>query len=139
MTPVFADTFYWVALLNRLDENQQRVLDLERAIRGRPIVTSEEVLHELLNFYGTIGRFARMRAVQFARGMFANPRVEIVAAVRDRLHAALELYEARPDKGYSLTDCVSMCLMRERGMLEVLTKDAHFRQEGFRILFDPAR
>jgi predicted nucleic acid-binding protein len=48
--------------------------------------------------------------------------------------AGLELYEARPDKGYSLTDCISMNLMRERGINEVLTHDHHFEQEGFTIL-----
>jgi predicted nucleic acid-binding protein len=45
--------------------------------------------------------------------------------------AGLALYEARPDKGYSLTDCVSMLAMREEGMTEVLTHDDHFTQEGF--------
>jgi predicted nucleic acid-binding protein len=34
------------------------------------------------------------------------------------------------DKGYSLTDCFSMSVMRERGMDEILTADHHFEQEG---------
>ena len=46
----------------------------------------------------------------------------------------MELYESRLDKGYSLTDCVSMQVMRERGISEVLTNDQHFAQEGFTIL-----
>jgi uncharacterized protein len=47
----------------------------------------------------------------------------------------LALYEARPDKEYSLTDCISMQTMRRAGLSDVLTNDHHFRQEGFRILF----
>ena len=47
------------------------------------------------------------------------------------------MYKARPDKGYSLTDCISMNTMRAEGMAEVLTNDVHFRQEGFRALFGP--
>jgi predicted nucleic acid-binding protein len=39
--------------------------------------------------------------------------------------------EARPDKGYSLTDCVSMLVMRQEGITEILTHDIHFTQEGF--------
>lgn len=39
-----------------------------------------------------------------------------------------------PDKGYSLTDCISMNVMRAQGMAEVLTHDGHFAQEGFTIL-----
>ena len=48
---------------------------------------------------------------------------------------ALSLYERRPDKGYSLTDCRSMLLMRQRGLTDILTHDHHFTQEGFTILF----
>jgi hypothetical protein len=46
----------------------------------------------------------------------------------------LTLYKARPDKGYSLTDCISMHAMRERGISDILTHDDHFRQEGFTVL-----
>jgi predicted nucleic acid-binding protein len=47
----------------------------------------------------------------------------------------LSLYKARADKGYSLTDCISMNTMRERNLTEVLTHDQHFAQEGFSLLF----
>ena len=49
--------------------------------------------------------------------------------------AGLDLYRARPDKRYSLTDCISMQTMRKEGITEVLTNDRHFEQEGFRALF----
>jgi predicted nucleic acid-binding protein len=48
--------------------------------------------------------------------------------------SGLQLYRARPDKGYSLTDCVSMQTMRREGLTEVLTNDRHFEQEGFHTL-----
>ena len=48
--------------------------------------------------------------------------------------AGLALYEARPDKGYSLTDCISMVTMRQEGITEVLSHDGHFTREGFVIL-----
>ena len=54
---------------------------------------------------------------------------------RASLLDALTLYESRPDKEYSLTDCISMQTMRREGLTEVLTNDHHFTQEGFRILF----
>ena len=40
-----------------------------------------------------------------------------------------------PDKGYSLTDFISMQTMRGEGIIEALTNDRHFEQEGFRALF----
>jgi predicted nucleic acid-binding protein len=47
----------------------------------------------------------------------------------------LKLYQQRLDKGYSLTDCISMNTMRKSGITEVLTHDLHFTQEGFIIVF----
>jgi predicted nucleic acid-binding protein len=54
---------------------------------------------------------------------------------RELFLAGLDLYRARPDKGYSLTDCMSMLIMRREGLAEILTHDRHFEQEGFRALF----
>jgi predicted nucleic acid-binding protein len=53
---------------------------------------------------------------------------------RESFLAGIELYRARPDKGYSLTDCISMITMRREGLTEALTNDRHFEQEGFRTL-----
>lgn len=49
--------------------------------------------------------------------------------------AALALYEARPDKGYSLTDCRSMNAPRTLSISDVLTSDPCVTWEGFTILF----
>jgi hypothetical protein len=51
------------------------------------------------------------------------------------LSAGLDLYATRLDKGYSMTDCISMQAMRREGLTDVLTNDRHFEQEGFRALF----
>ena len=48
-----------------------------------------------------------------------------------RFLAAITLYAQRPDKGYSLTDYISMQMMRELGLFDILTHDHHFAQEGF--------
>jgi uncharacterized protein len=61
--------------------------------------------------------------------------VEIVPQTSDSFLTGLDLYRMRLDKGYSLTDCISMHTMRQRGIAEVLTNDRHFEQEGFRALF----
>ncbi len=54
---------------------------------------------------------------------------------RESFISGLQLYRARSDKGYSMTDCISMQTMRREGLTEVLTNDRHFEQEGFRTLF----
>jgi predicted nucleic acid-binding protein len=58
-----------------------------------------------------------------------------VPQIRESFLSGLQLYRDRPDKGYSLTDCISMQTMRREELTEVLTNDRHFEQEGFRALF----
>jgi len=62
--------------------------------------------------------------------------VEVVAQSHESFLAGLALYERRPDKEYSLVDCISMNVMRLRGIWEILTHDRHFSQEGFVRLAD---
>ena len=61
--------------------------------------------------------------------------IRVIPQSRESFLAGLELYRARPDKRYSLVDCISMQTMRREGLTEVLTNDRHFEQEGFRPLF----
>ncbi len=69
------------------------------------------------------------------RGILANPAIRVIPQSRSSFLAGLELYIKRPDKGYSLTDCISMRTIRREGLTEALTRDRHFEQEGFRVLF----
>ena len=64
----------------------------------------------------------------------ASPKIEVIPQSHESFLQGLDLYSRRRDKGYSLTDCISMSTMRQLGLSEVLTADHHFRQEGFTIL-----
>lgn len=68
------------------------------------------------------------------RALLAHPRVEVMPQSRESFLRGLMLYEARRDKNYSMTDCISMELMRERSISAVLTNDRHFAPEGFMVL-----
>ena len=68
--------------------------------------------------------------------MLSDPSVRVVEVTRARLLEGLALYKARPDKAYSLTDCVSMQVIRREGLTEVLSNDHQFTPEGFHILFE---
>jgi predicted nucleic acid-binding protein len=134
MRTVFADSCYWVALLNRNDVFHERAVSAERLLGPIRFLTTDEVLAEFLDFFSGMGALGRQGAAQFARRILRHPRVEVVPQSRESFLAALALYESRPDKGYSLTDCAAMLAVRERGVTEVLTNDHHFEQEGFVIL-----
>jgi len=80
----------------------------------------------------------RGRAAVTVRRLLINPDIRVIPQSRESFIAGLDLFQSRPDKGYSLTDCISMQTMRREGLTEVLTSDRHFEQEGFRALLrDP--
>src|SRR6185503_4990731 len=98
------------------------------------IVTTDEVLTEYLAFFSGARPSVRIQAGSNVVDLIHNSIVLVIAQTRESFLSGVELYRARPDKGYSLTDCISMQAMRREGMTEVLTNDSHFEQEGFRVL-----
>jgi uncharacterized protein len=132
---LFADTFYWVALLYPRDASHARVTSFSKALGATRLVTTDEVFIEVLNWFSAAGPVWRGKAAALIRDLRNDPDVDVLPQTRADFDAALALYEARPDKGYSLTDCRSMNALRHLGLTEVLTNDHHFAQEGLTILF----
>ncbi len=64
----------------------------------------------------------------------ADPRIEVVPFQADLMVTATELYRDRPDKNWSLTDCVSFVVMERHGLTEALTTDHDFEQAGLKAL-----
>lgn len=134
MRRVFADTFYWVAMTHRKDQWHQAAVKISRSLAGCHLVTTDEILNEVLAAFCEAGPMLRQRAATLVRNLHKKPTVTVHPQTRDTFLTGLTLYEARPDKEYSLTDCVSMQTMRQEGITEILTHDHHFTQEGFTIL-----
>lgn len=135
MKLVFADTVYWVALINPKDEWRSQARSATALLVNAEIITTDSILIEVLNFFAEHGDEARRRAVAVVERLLTNPNTEVVPQTHDNFLAGLTFYKERADKGYSLTDCISMITMRERNIAEVLTHDRHFAQEGFTALF----
>ncbi len=134
MNRLFCDTLYSTALINPKDQWHQSAIEIEPLVESVDLVTTEEVLIELLNFYSEFGKRMRFEVSAFVRKILLNPKFEIIGRSEMSFLDALELYESRLDKGYSLTDCISMNVCRELGITEILTHDHHFEQEGFTVL-----
>ncbi len=134
MRTVFADTHYWIALANPRDEWHERAAQLSASLRPFFIVTTDEVLIELLAYFAGFGMEARNAAVLLVRRVLQNPNVHVIPQSHESFLSGLRLYESRLDKSYSLTDCVSMEAMRQHNLRDVLTHDDHFVQEGFAAL-----
>jgi len=131
---VFADTLYWGAVLHPLDQYRAQVVRTRRALVEVRLVTTEEVLTELLDGLAQRGTHLREAAARAVRTILRDRRVTVHPQSHDSFLAGLRLYEERKDKGYSLVDCISMATMRAEGISEVLTNDRHFTQEGFTIV-----
>lgn len=137
MREVFADTAYWIALISPTDNLHQAAVQVCQQVRDARIVTSDAVLSEFLNMFAERGAHLRNLAAQAVEKIFENPNVHVEPQTRAGFLDALALYRNRLDKGYSLTDCLSMNVIRQRAITEVLTSDHHFEQEGFVILLKP--
>jgi predicted nucleic acid-binding protein len=132
---LFADTFFWIAVTDPNDSAHRDALEITAEHADAALVTTDEVLTEYLAFFANTNGALRREAGAVVLGLLESPKVRVIPQSRDSFLDGVALYMARPDKGYSLTDCVSMQTMRREGLTEALTNDRHFEQEGFRALF----
>lgn len=136
MKQVFADTFYWLALQNKNDNWHSKVQEYsENSLEGTRIVTTESVLIEYLNGFSEFGSYHKAVAFSTTKSILEDANITVVNQNMDLFLRGLDRYSKRTDKGYSLTDCMSMIVMEEKGLTDVLTHDHHFTQAGFNILF----
>ena len=129
--PIFADTFYFIALIN----DQDRAHETARALSGNlesSLTTTEWVLTEVADaFAATRVRFQTAKLIE---RIYSRPDVTVVPASSSLFRRGLELYLTRPDKEWSLTDCISFVVMEDEGISDALTGDKHFEQAGFNAL-----
>ena len=134
MKTVYADTHYWIAVLDPQDGWHNSARYARQRLGSARLVTIDEVLVEALNSFSARGDHLRKVACNFIHLLRRDPSITIVEQSRATFDNGLVLYEARHDKGYSLVDCISMNTMRSLGLTQILTHDRHFEQEGFEIL-----
>jgi predicted nucleic acid-binding protein len=128
MTERFADTFYFLGILNIHDQYSEVVEEFNRDLLGR-IVTTDWVLMELADALAS-SRF-RGHVREYISYLREFEMFELVRADDELFDRALSLYNRHIDKDWSLTDCTSFIVMRDRGITEALTGDKHFEQAGF--------
>jgi uncharacterized protein len=131
MRAVFADTSYYLALLNKGDEYHAAAYKFTAGYDGA-FVTTAWVLAELAN---ALCRAAnRPLFLSLLEDLQEDNRVTIVPSSKELFHQGIELYRKRIDKDWSLTDCISFVVMQEGALTDSLTADHHFKQAGFHAL-----
>jgi predicted nucleic acid-binding protein len=132
--PVFLDTGFVQALLNRNDQLHPRALAGNSQLKGAArVVTTEAVLVEIGNALSKRLDHRRL-AVDFIAGCYSAANMTVVNVTTDLLRRSLSLYEQRSDKTWGMTDCISIVVMRDMQINEVFAFDQDFEQAGFTLL-----
>lgn len=131
---VFLDTGFAIAMVSPRDAYHGRAIQLadELNAAGTAIITTRAVLLEI---GAALAKAAyRDAAVSLINLLENDPQVEILALSEDLFAQAFDLFRARVDKEWSLTDCRSFVVMRQCGVQTALAADIHFQQAGFKPL-----
>jgi predicted nucleic acid-binding protein len=132
MADLFADSSGWATWADtsqRFHSLAVLAIDDVLASNGQ-VVTTNLVLTELVALLTRPLRMPRVMQISFLKDLRTASWVEVVHIDPALEAAAWQLWEARPDKEWSLVDCASFVLMQQRGLTEALTTDHHFEQAG---------
>lgn len=128
---ILLDTGYFLALLRPRDALFPRAQAWAHAVPG-PFLVTEYVLWETANALSQPAERPKFHAL--LTRLRSNPVTELLAATPEMWEAGLQLHAERTDKEWSLTDCISFFVMRQRGITQALAYDHHFEQAGFESL-----
>lgn len=133
MNGIFVDTSGWANFFLRTEPFHQRSVDLLNEARKnrRPVVTTNYVITEVIALLTSPFRIARAEQIGILDALRAAAWIEVVYIDPERDQASVAFLKAHPDKTWSLVDCSSFVVMRERGLTSALTNDRHFEQAGF--------
>jgi predicted nucleic acid-binding protein len=132
MRRIFADTSYWMALVNPRDQIHQKAISVSQQLSSESLLTTEMVLAEVLNsFSDSLYREAVGRMVASLR---RDQNLTIMPQTPAQFKSALQRYQQAADKSWSLTDCASFETMEAENIEAALTHDRHFVQAGFESL-----
>lgn len=127
MTPPFADTYYYMVLVNPSDVGHAKAISFAHSAT-RPMVTTDWIITELADGLCSVANrplFTRLLSI------IKGPMTTVIPFDTVLMDRGLSLFAGRQDKEWSLTDCISFLAMQDRGISEALTADHHFEQAGF--------
>jgi len=132
---IFADTGWFIALIDDRDALHARALRWLRSI-DEEVITSREVLIETFNALSDLAK--RQRCHEAIEKLLSTSRVKLIETSERYLDGVL-FHRERRDKTWSLTDCISFLVMASNEISRALSHDHHFEQAGFQPLlrFDP--
>ena len=131
MQKIFVDTVAWIALINLSDTLHSRARQIMGDLRLQKsmLLTTEFVFLEVADALSAPD--IRMKTVAFLNGLQKLAILEIEPSNSALFAQGWDLYSQRPDKEWSLTDCISFAVMKQEQTTHAFTSDHHFEQAGF--------
>lgn len=129
--PIFLDTVFVVALVNRRDQYHRQAVELSKQFESYPFLTTDAVLLEIGN---ALARGYKQEAIEIIEEFLNSDEIEIIHLTSELFYQAFDLYQTYHDKEWGFIDCVSFVVMRKHGIHQALTFDRHFAQAGFQVL-----
>jgi uncharacterized protein len=128
---ILVDTGFFLALSQPRDALHPRAVAWANVVT-EPLLVTEYVLWETVNALSQPPD--RDKAHVLLQHVRSAGGYEVVPASAELFEAGLRLHAERRDKDWSLTDCLSFHVMKERGLFRALAYDHHFEQAGFEAL-----
>jgi predicted nucleic acid-binding protein len=128
MKMVFADSFYFFALLSPRDAAHRKCCEFSDSYTPS-LLTTAWVITEVADGFSTTPN--RSLVAKIVDRLLEEPGNVLLPPSESLFERGLQLYHDRPDKDWSLTDCISFVAMQDHGVTEALTGDRHFEQAGF--------
>jgi len=79
---VFADTHYWIATINPHDQWNRRAIEVSQTLPTARLITTDDVLVEVLNFFAGQGEFMRSNAARAVRTILESAEVQVTTVDR---------------------------------------------------------
>lgn len=132
MNTLFLDTGYLIALETTDDQHHEEALShWQTLVPPLPrLVTTSYIFSEVVTFFNS--RDLHAKAVEVGIRLLSSPSVQFIQVDETLFRAGWEYFKQHADKSYSLTDCISFVIMRQRNIQTALAFDQHFTQAGFR-------
>ena len=131
----FLDTGSLVARVSGRDPDHKSVMNLfQNILKGdldvRILVTTNYIIDEAVTFAVRSTRRHDL-GIEILDLVEQSRLIRTEWITHDREERARSLFRERSDKDYSFTDITSFVVMREIGIMQAITFDEHFSQEGF--------
>jgi uncharacterized protein len=131
METLFLDAGYIIALEAEDDQHHESAIHHWQTLSKKfpPIVTTTYIVDEILTFFSSRKRHAK--AVEIGKNLLESNLIQLIQVDEELFQSGWEFFQQHKDKTFSLTDCISFVVMKDRKIKSVLSFDKHFSQSGF--------